>query len=327
MPRSLLRTLAAFAVLLLALAGCSTGAEEPPAASGEPAADGQFPVTLNHAFGATTIEQQPQRVVAIGYNEADFVMALGVQPIAEREFQGDFDWQKRAWLPQPPLGPTPEVLSGAELSVEQIAALQPDLILGVYSFLDRTTYDALSKIAPTVAQPTEDGSNAATWDEQTRITGQALGRTEQAEQVITETQKKFDEAKQAHPDFAGKNLKMAFYIEGTPWDFGTDDLRAQLFEGLGFQVRPDSQELSLEQQGQLDGDVIAVMGRTRAEAEADPVFSAIPAVREGRVVYLGGFSTEFAGALGYSSPLSLPYAIDTVAPQLDAALKGQPQGN
>lgn len=327
MPRSLLRTLAACAVLLLALAGCSSGGEQQPAASGEPAPGGAFPVTLNHAFGSTTIEERPERVVTIGYNDADFAMALGVQPVAEREFQGDFDWQQRAWLPEPPPGPTPQVLAGSELSVEQIAALQPDLILGVYSFLDRSTYDSLAKIAPTVAQPTEDGSNAATWDVQTRITGQALGRTEQADQVIAETQAKFDEAKAAHPDFVGKDLKMAFYIEGTPWNFGTDDLRAQLFEGLGFQVRPDSQELSLEQQGQLDGDVVAVMGRTRAEAEADPVFSAIPAVREGRVVYLGGFSSEFAGALGYSSPLSLPYAIDTVAPQLDAALKGQPQGS
>ena len=326
MPRSLLLPLATCAVLLLALSGCSAGGGEQSAASGDPDPAGAFPVTLDHAFGSTTVEKRPERVVAIGYNEADFVMALGVQPVAEREFIGDFDWQKRAWLPQRPLGPTPQVLDATTLPVEQVAALEPDLILGVYSFLDRSTYDRLSQIAPTVAQPTEDGTNAATWDEQTRITGQALGRTEQAEQVITETRRTFDEAKQAHPDFAGRALTMAFFIDGTPYDLGTDDLRAQLFAGLGFDVRPDTQELSLEQQGQLDGDVVAVMGRTRAEAEADPVFSAIPAVREGRVVYLGDFTTEFAGALGYSSPLSLPYAIDTVAPQLDAALKGRPQG-
>ncbi|MFP5068212.1 iron-siderophore ABC transporter substrate-binding protein [Pseudonocardia nantongensis] len=328
MSRPLLRTIAACAVLLLALAGCSSGGgEQQPAPSGENASPGAFPVTLNHAFGSTTIESPPQRVVAVGYNEADFVMALGVQPIAERQFLGDFPFQQRPWLPQPPLGPTPQVLDANNVPVEQIAALQPDLILGVYSFLDRGTYDALSKIAPTVAQPTEDGTNAATWDQQTRITGQALGRTEQAEQAIAATQQKFDAAKQQYPDFAGKRLSMDFVVEGQPINLGTDDLRAQLFAGLGFEVRPDTQNLSLEQQGQLDGDVIVVMGRSKAEAMADPVFAAIPAVREGRVAFLGDFGTEFAGALGYSSPLSLPYAIDAVAPQLDAALKGQAPGN
>ncbi|MBC3192703.1 ABC transporter substrate-binding protein [Pseudonocardia sp. C8] len=323
MPHAVPRTLAACAVLLV-LTGCTAGGA--PGATGQPPPAGAFPVTLHHAFGSTTIAAPPRRVVAIGYNEADFVMALGVQPVAEREFQGDFDWQRRAWLPQPAPGPTPQVLAGSTPSVEQVAALKPDLILGVYSFLDRATYDALSRIAPTVAQPTADGSNAARWDTQTRITGQALGRTAQADQVIAATRARFEEAERAHPGFAGKRLRMAFFVEGAPWDLGTDDLRAQLFDGLGFEVRPDSQQLSLEQQGRLDGDVVVVMGRTRAEAEADPVFSAVPAVREGRVVYLGGFATELAGALGYSSPLSLPYAIDTVAPQLDAALQGRPQG-
>ena len=65
----------------------------------------------------------------------------------------------------------------------------------------------------------------------------------------------------------------------------------------------------------------------RRMMKADPVFRAIPAVQQGRVAYLGPFETEFAAALGYSSPLSLPYAIDTVAPQLDAALQGRAPGS
>ncbi|RZT83590.1 iron complex transport system substrate-binding protein [Pseudonocardia sediminis] len=325
MPRSLLRAFSAGAVLLLVLTGCSSGSED-TAPSAEPAAGGAFPVTLNHAFGSTTIERAPQRVVTIGYNEADFAMALGVQPVAEREFIGDFPFQQRPWLPQPPLGPTPQVLDATTLPVEQIAALRPDVILGVYSFIDKPTYDRLARIAPTVAQSTPDGTNPANWEEQTRITGQALGRTEQAEQVITDTRRTFTDAIAAHPEFRGKRLSMDFVLEGKPINMGTDDLRAQLFAGLGFTVRPDSQNLSLEQQGRLDNDVIVVLGRTKAESLADPVFAAIPAVREGRVAYLGDFGTEFAGALGYSSPLSLSYAIDDVSPKLSAALRGEAPG-
>lgn len=322
--RPLRRVLAGCAALLLALTGCSSGGAEQPAASGPP---GTFPVTIDHAFGSTTIERKPERVVAIGYNDADFVMSLGVQPVAEREFIGDFPFQQRPWLPQPPLGPTPQVLDATNLPVEQIAALQPDVILGVYSFIDQGTYDRLSRIAPTVAQSTPDGTNPARWDEQTRITGRALGLPERAEQVVADTRRTFDEARAAYPEFAGKGLSMDFVVEGQPIDLGTDDLRAQLFAGLGFDVRPDTQNLSLEQQGQLDNDVIVVLGRSKAESLADPVFAAIPAVREGRVAYLGDFGTVFAGALGYSSPLSLGYAIDDVAPKLRAALAGQAPGS
>ncbi|BBG01774.1 MULTISPECIES: iron-siderophore ABC transporter substrate-binding protein [Pseudonocardia] len=327
MPRSLLRTTAACAVLLLTVAGCSSGAQEQPA-EGDATASGQFPVTLEHAFGSTTVPEQPQRVVTVGFNDADFALAVGVQPVGVRENLGAYDYEQRPWAQEAlSRGPAPQLLTGTEIPIEQVAALQPDLILGVYSFMNKATYDALSQIAPTVAQATEDGTNPASWDEQTRITGQATGRTAEAEQVIADTQATFDEARRTHPEFDGKTLKLGFYIQGTPYDMGTDDLRAQLFGGLGFEVRPDSQPLSLEEQGRLDADVLTVLGRPRAEAEADPVFRAVPAVEQGRVVYLGAFETEFAAALGYSSPLSLPYAVDDVAPKLAEAIAGNAPGN
>lgn len=325
MPRPLLRTAAAAAALLLALTGCGSGSEPPQEGGAAPA--GAFPVTLNHAFGATTIPAEPKRVVAVGLNDSDFLLSLGVVPVASREFTGGFDWENRAWAQQSLGGRKPVALTGTSVPVEQIAALQPDLIIGVYSFLDKTTYDALSKIAPTVAASTPDGTNAAPWPEQLRSTGQAVGRTPRADEVIAETRKKFDDTVAAHPAFAGKSLKMDFVVGGMPIDLGTDDLRAQLFDGLGFQVAPDTRNLSPEQQGRLDADVLVVMGRTKAEAMADPVFANIPAVKAGRVAFLGAYTTDFAGALGFSSPLSLPYAIDSVTPKLDAALKGRPQGS
>jgi iron complex transport system substrate-binding protein len=319
-PGSLLRSTAAVAVLLLALAGCGSDAPS----GQESGAQGAFPVTLNHAFGATTIPAEPKRVVTVGYNEGDFALALGVVPLAEREFSGGFDWQNRPWAQQALGGQKPEVLDGETLPIEKVAALQPDVILGVYSFMDKATYDKLSAIAPTVAQPTPDGEDAATWQEQTRITGQALGRSQQADQVVADTEKKFADVRAAHPGFAGKKLTIDFVVDGAPTNLGTDDLRAQAFQGLGFQVPATSTDLTRETQGQLDGDVIAVLGRSKAEAMADPVFAAIPAVRAGRVAFLSDvFTTQFAGALGFSSPLSLPYAVDDMAPKLDAALKGQ----
>src|SRR5262245_38105575 len=56
-----------------------------PEATAAPAA---FPVTSEHKFGATTITAKPERVVAVGLVEQDALLALGVVPVATREWYG-----------------------------------------------------------------------------------------------------------------------------------------------------------------------------------------------------------------------------------------------
>jgi iron complex transport system substrate-binding protein len=102
--------------------------------------------------------------VAVGFNEADFVLALGVVPVGVRDFTGEYDESRRPWAQQALGGAQPELVGGNDIRFEKVAALEPDLILGVYSFMDRSAYDTLSRIAPTVAQPPVDGA-AATWQE------------------------------------------------------------------------------------------------------------------------------------------------------------------
>ncbi|MCE3556237.1 ABC transporter substrate-binding protein [Pseudonocardia sp. RS11V-5] len=315
-----LRALAAAALTVLVAAACSSTSQAPSTRAPEPSAGTQnaFPVTLKHAYGETTIPAEPTRVVTIGFNEGDFALALGVVPLAEREFFGGFDWQDRPWAAAAKNGAQPVALASSELPLETIAGLRPDLILGVYSFIDQPTYERLSAIAPTVAQPTPDGEGAAApWQEQTRITGQALGRSDRAEQVIAETEQKLKDA--AAPSFAGRTLAMDFMVDGTPYKLGTDDLRAQLFTGLDFDVPATTETLSPETLGPLDQDVIVSMGRTQEQYDS-PVLRNLNAVKQGRIVNMGGYTTPFAGALGYSSPLSLPYAADQVAPKLAEVL-------
>ena len=69
--------------------------------------------------------------------------------------------------------------------LEAIAALQPDVILAPYEGFDEAVYESLTGIAPTVAYPGEAWTT--TWHEQTRMIGEALGRTAEAEQLIAET--------------------------------------------------------------------------------------------------------------------------------------------
>ena len=185
------RTSVAVLVALLAAALVACGGPPAPAAPAAPTSAGTaaFPVTIEHVFGSTTIPAAPRRMVTIGFNEADFALALGVVPVGVRDFIGEYVEESRPWAQEALGGATPEVVGGNELELEKIAALQPDVILGVYSFIDRATYERLSGIAPTVAPPSE--TVAATWQEQTRITGRALGMTERAEQVVADTEARF----------------------------------------------------------------------------------------------------------------------------------------
>lgn len=307
------------ALLAAVVAACGGGTPAPQAAP--PPTGAGFPVTIQHAFGETTIQAEPKRVVAVGFNEADFVLALGVVPVGVRDFIGAYDEAQRPWARAVLNGASPEVVGGNEIGIEKVAALRPDLILGVYSFMDEAVYQTLSKIAPTMPAPDASGS-AASWQEQTRITGWALGRQAKAEEVIAATEQKFAAARAAYPQLAGKSLGLDLVVGGETYVLGADDLRTQVFRALGLDVGPSTQSLSAEQLSLLDKDAIAVMGAPREALAGNQVFQNLNAVKTGRVVYLGGENTPLAGAIGFGSPLSLPYAIDVLAPQLAAAYRG-----
>ncbi len=296
--------------------GCGDDSSDEPATT---SASGAFPVTLKHAFGSTTIPEQPKRIVAVGYNEDDFVLALGVKPVGVRDFIGTFDEDDRVWARDLYAGAKPEKVGGDELELEKVAALQPDLIMGVYSFIDEEMYEKLSQIAPTVA-PTK-ATAADTWQDQTLITGRALGREKQAQEVVDRVEGRFAKAREEHPEFEGKTLAYALLGEGgaNAYSLEATDLRTQLFTSLGFEMTESTGEISRERMSLLDEDVLVTAGLTDEQEAEVPVLPALDAVEEGRQVTLGDFSTEVNGAIGYSSPLSLSRALDLIVPQLAEA--------
>jgi len=176
-PRRPVRALA-LAGVLSAVAGLTAcgGDEEEAEASATTSTDGAFPVSIENRFGTTEIESEPQRVVTVGFNDEDFVLALGVTPVGVRELLGDYDAPSRPWAQEQLDGAELPTVGGEEIDVEAVAALDPDLIIGVYSFMDQAVYDQLSGIAPTLAQTDEYADGATPWQEQTLLTGQALGK-------------------------------------------------------------------------------------------------------------------------------------------------------
>src|SRR5699024_5849734 len=58
-----------------------SGTEDDAADGADTAHGDQFPVTIQHAFGETTIEEDPQRIATVGWTDQDMVVALGEVPV------------------------------------------------------------------------------------------------------------------------------------------------------------------------------------------------------------------------------------------------------
>jgi iron complex transport system substrate-binding protein len=316
------RLLIGFAAAVL-VAGCASGAA--------PEAAAPATITVPHKFGETMVPAQPQRVVSLGYTEQDAILAFGVVPVAVRYAFGSRDDAIFPWADAAAGDARPEILPREEIDFEKIAALRPDLIMAVTAGLDQQQYDTLSRIAPTVVQPAEYVDFGTPWQVQTRVTGQALGQPERAEELVAQVEARFAEVKAAHPELAGRTLALSGPMYEGAYPFhATDDTRTRFFGALGMVVPPELDAaagdsfygtVSRENASMLNADVLiwqAGSPQERAEIETDPILAALPVVREGRELFMDGTDYD---ALQFSSALSLPYLLDQFVPRLAAAAR------
>jgi iron complex transport system substrate-binding protein len=333
MRTSLRRTALAAAALPLAvlLSACGSSAVEQPDAS-QAAASGSFPVTIEHKYGSTTVESEPTRIVSVGFSDQDTILAFGVAPVGVREWYGEQPYATWPWA-QDALGDAqPTVLGNAEIEFEKVAALKPDLIVGLYSGMTEADYATLSKIAPTLAQSDEFADYGQPWQETTRTVGSALGQPERAGELVDEVEQRFAKAREDHPELAGKTAVVAASFEaGNVNAYGPQDVRGRLLADLGLQLpKPvvdgakDSffTSFSNEQLAQLDGDAIVWNSYDDAAVQriqALPLRDQLTAVRTGGEVFLDEIES---GAGSFSSVLSLPALLDSFVPRLAAAVDG-----
>jgi iron complex transport system substrate-binding protein len=328
---------AAVASLALLLAGCA-GSGTPSSEQAEPttpsASGGSFPVSITHSLGTTEIEAAPERVVSLGYTDQDTILALGVVPVAIREFTGNQPSATWPWAQSALQGQSPEVLSG-DISAEQLAALTPDLIVAVSAGLTQEQYDLYSNIAPVITQPVGAVAFQTPWQDTTEIIGQALGRETEAQSLVEELEARFDEVRAEYPQLEGANAAVAALSSngGAQYFVYTgNDYRARFFEDLGltrpavfderaagnFYAEISTEELGLLDQNQVLG-WIGIPGTPNSAIEDQPGYPALQIGQQGRVLDL----TEEQGvAMSFSSVLSLPSLLDTVPGELAARLGG-----
>ncbi|MFE4368295.1 iron-siderophore ABC transporter substrate-binding protein [Streptomyces sp. NPDC056835] len=315
---------AVLAALVVGLTACGTttdsGSASSEASSG--AEDGVFPATVATKFGDITVRKRPERVVALGWGDAEAVLSLGGQPVGASDwlaFGGDGvgPWAKGLYKK------SPQLIGTLEPEFEKIAALQPDLILDTKSSGDQSRYDTLSKIAPTVGVPKGGDQYKISWREQTEMVSTALGVPEKGKALISETEKKFRDSAAAHPEFKDKTITLGSrtsdgfgaYVHGTG--------RVDFVERLGFKNNPavDAKagasfyiDVSRENLDLLDAEltVMTPIGIPAAKISDDPLYRAVPSVKAGRSVV---FDDEtLSAAFSTDSVISVAYALEKVVP-------------
>ena len=323
--------------LTLTLAACtdsgsqtSTPNNTPPSAE---SSDGTFPVTIEHAFGETTIPARPERVATVAWSNHEVPLALGVTPVGfEKATWGDDDGDGvLPWVAEQlaVLGAPEPVLFDAtdSLPFESIANTQPDVILAAYSGLTQEDYDQLSQIAPVVAYPEQPWGT--TLEDQILMNATALGLESEGEQLVAKLEGEVAAAMDAHPQLRETTPVFAFFDESdlsqigvyTPLDPRMDfllDAGMQQASILEEYAGSDSfyEQISAENPEAFDDvDLIITYGSGDAavnaalleKLQADPLLSRIPAIAQGRVVFLG---ENPIAAAATPSPLSIPWGID-----------------
>lgn len=333
-----LRRLAAVLAGALLLAACGSSGDDDDAAAAEDETAGRaFPVTVEHRYGETTVGAAPERIVTVGLTEQDALLALGVVPVATTEWFGEYPGAIWPWaqdaLDELGAEPPASVGDATAVNVEAVAAQDPDLILALYSGVTEEEYEQLSAIAPTVAQPEEYVDYGIPWDEMTRTVGQVVGKAAAADALVAGVDAQFAEAREAHPEFDGASAIVATPYEGIHV-YGAEDVRGRLLTSLGF-VLPDgldeitgdefSANLSAERVDLLDVDAIVWLDADDAEGPlGGPLYAGLAVHTEGREVHLDSFDDPLGGATSFVTPLSLPFLLDGLVPQLAAAVDGDP---
>lgn len=307
------------AVALLGSTSCSSEQESTASDS-----TGSYPVSIDDTFGSVTVERAPERLVTAGYNDQDFALALGVTPVATRGFSG-YDYAERPWATEQLAGTTIPEVGSEELDLEAVAGAEPDLIMATYSYMDEPEYRQLGQLATTVGPlPGADGAETPSWRDQLSAYGSALDKTSEAEQVRSEVDAAFADATAANPSFEGRTAAVALYLSGTFYILDAGDPRNRFFTDLGFTTPEVTGLVADERYDLLDQQTLVLLGITPEAVAANPLLQSLDVVREDRTVYLGDFGTQVPAALGFASPLSLPYAVDAVVPALARATDDDP---
>ncbi|MFI7671160.1 ABC transporter substrate-binding protein [Nocardia sp. NPDC049526] len=309
------------------LAGALTLGTAACGSSDDDGTSGSESVTIAHARGETTITGTPKKIVALGNQWLDTALAFGVTPVGYVDNVAVLSKDAPPWQPKMPEAAKPLNTTGN--LAEQVAALEPDLILVDAFIADQKNYDDFSKVAPTL--PGLSKEIVTPWQDLVTTLGKVLHRTDQAEKIIGGVNDRVTAITQANPGLQGKTFASTFLFSNTQLMVLTDanDGSAKLFAQLGLGIPknlaalPANQgrvALSPERLDELTADLLLAGAGSGMDEKYRhlPGYADLPAVRKNAVVAL---NTQEITAVNQPTALSIPYLLDKLTPVLANAAK------
>lgn len=176
------------ALFTFALAACSSDEEK-----SQDTGTKEEAVTIQGSNGEVTLDKPAKKVVVLEWTYAENLLALGIQPagMADMELYGDYV------NIEPQLDDTVVDVGGRqEPNLEAIAALEPDLIIGV-NFRHDTMLADLELIAPTVIfNPYPEDESIDLYEEMEttfKEMAKAVGKEDKAKEVLADLEKVYEE--------------------------------------------------------------------------------------------------------------------------------------
>jgi len=259
------------AALAVALTACgSDGQDAAPGSAGADTASR----TVTHARGETEVPADPQRVVVLEPVQLDTAVALGDVPVGSAVLSLATGVPTYLGAEAADVEPVGTV---SEPSLEQIAALAPDLILGTET-RHAPLYDKLTTIAPTVFM----ANHLDPWQDNTLFVGRALGAEAETQALLDGYQARCAEIADTY-DTAGRTAQLIRPREGllalyTPTSFAGSTLECA---GLTLPERDwgDSVSVDLSPELVLEARADYVLVTTANPADESTIPPAVAAVR------------------------------------------------
>ncbi|MGI9648093.1 MAG: ABC transporter substrate-binding protein [Acidimicrobiia bacterium] len=271
----------------------------------------QFPVSVETDLGPVTIEAQPSRIVSLSATATEMLYAVGAGPqVVATDLTSNF----------PDEALTTAKLDSFSFNAEEVAALNPDLVILAFDFQGEGEALAALSIPFLMLGPPGDLEGALS---QLLNVGIATGRGEEAGVMVSDLASEVDELVAAAGSIDG--VTIYHEVDETLYSATSDSFIGNIYDRLGLVNIADGVEaagpfpqLTAEYIVAQDPEFIfladANFGVTTESVADRPGWETVSAVSEGNVVPLDG---DIAGRWG-------PRTVDLMRSILTAVETGTP---
>ncbi|MFJ3957611.1 ABC transporter substrate-binding protein [Arthrobacter sp. NPDC090010] len=291
------------AAAALGLAACGQGGAQP--AQSSPARTR----VVDTVKGKVTVPVDPQRMVVINPQVRSTLYDLNLVPLGVYDEGAQYippRYRERA-------AAATKIGTGGEIDLEKIAALKPDLILGIDYEWNTSSYDKLTALAPTVIVP------ATSWQESARATAEAVGQGE----ALSALDKRFTttaaELRSRYAAVLGRyrwDILQGGFDQGKFWLYGPKSDAGAILAAAGVRFAPASTGVTGPENKAVSYENVDLLGTADVigfyanfdntpnnngpQLFAQTGFKGLPAVKAGRTVALPDFLPG-----GYGDALAL----------------------